>query len=449
VQVTCQVTANRSGFGTLASYCSPPIIPRPRTDTFEGSNALSERYFQHTFANGLTLLAERMAGVQSGAMTLLVPAGSSTDPVDRTGSATVLSDLVLRGAGQRDSRALTDHLDSLGLQRSSSVGVFHTRFGSAALASKVIAGLETYADILRRPHLPETGFEAARDLALQALEGIEDEPRQKLLIKLREWHFPSPFGRNSMGSPEHLEKLTLDLAKADHMRRYNPKESILALAGNIDFAHVKGEVERHFGDWTGDDGVRLEVLPPPGNYHHEEQQSEQTHIGIAWPSVPETDPDYYTVRMAVEILSGGMSGRLLTEVREKRALCYSVWAGYSSLKGTGSILGYAGTSNDRAQATLDCFVSELHRLSQGVTNDELDRAKTGLKASTVMQGESTSARAGAIAHDFFMRGRIRTLEEIKSSIDAVTVEGVNAYVKKNQAGPFTIVTVGPKELKLP
>ena len=121
-------------------------------------------------------------------------AGRARRPIRSTGrgSATVLSDLVLRGAGERDSRALTDYLDSLGLQRSSSVGVHHTRFGCAALAAKVMEGLAIYADIVRRPHLPETGFEAARDLALQALAGIDDEPRQKLMIKLREWHLPSP-----------------------------------------------------------------------------------------------------------------------------------------------------------------------------------------------------------------------------------------------------------------
>jgi predicted Zn-dependent peptidase len=410
---------------------------------------LSERYFQHTFPNGLTLLAEQMPGVQSAAMTFLVPAGAATDPVDRSGSATVLSDLVLRGAGARDSRALTDHLDSLGLQRSSSVGIHHTRFGCAALASKVMQGLEVYADIVRRPHLPESGFEAARDLALQALAGIEDEPRQKLMIKLREWHFPSPYGRNSMGQEDHLAKLTVDLAKVDHGRRYHARDSILSVAGNIDFKSLRDAVEKQFGDWDGQHETPVEVLPPPGNYHHEDQKSEQTHIGIAYPSVTETDPQYYTARLAVEVLSGGMSGRLFTEVREKRALCYSVWAGYSSLKGQGSILGYAGTSNDRAQATLDCFVSELHRLEKGVTPAELDRAKTGLKASTIMQGESTSARAGAIAHDFFIRGRIRTLEEIKDAIDAVTVDRVNDYLKRNTAGPFTIVTVGPKELTRP
>ena len=131
-------------------------------------------------------------------------------------------------------------------------------------------------------------------------------------------------------------------------------------------------------------------------------------------------------------------------------LCYSVWSGYSSLKGSGgSIFGYAGTSNERAQATLDCFIGELHRLQSGVTEAELQRAKIGLKASTIMQGESTSARAGAIAHDYFIRGRIRTLEEVKDAIESVTVEKVNAYLKATAPGPFTIVTVGPKELKLP
>ncbi|HEY8749734.1 MAG TPA: hypothetical protein VIM11_17255, partial [Tepidisphaeraceae bacterium] len=74
---------------------------------------MAERYFQHTFANGLTLLAEKMPGMKSAAMTFLVAAGASTDPVDRCGSATVLSDLLLRGAGARDSRQLTDYLDSL------------------------------------------------------------------------------------------------------------------------------------------------------------------------------------------------------------------------------------------------------------------------------------------------------------------------------------------------
>lgn len=415
----------------------------------KGANVLGERYFQHTFPNGLTLLCEKMPGMQSAAMTLLLPAGVSNDPQDKIGAATVLAELTLRGAGARDSRQLTDYLDSLGLQRSSGVGVHHTRYACAAVASKVLEALPVYADIVRRPHLPEAGFVAARDLALQALEGIDDEPRQKVFIKLREFHWPSPFGRNAMGVKEHLYRLTLESCREDFRHRFNSRQTILSLAGNIEFDAVKSEVERYFGDWTANPFEPIQQASPAGPYHFEHDKTEQTHIGIAYPSVPETHEDYYNARMAVECLSGGMSGRLFTEVREKRGLCYSVGASYSSLKGIGSIMGYAGTSNDRAQATLDCFIAELRRLSQGVTADELQRAKIGLKASIIMSGESTSARAGAIAHDYFMRGRIRPLDEIAAAIDAITVEQVNEYLKRHEPGPFTIVIVGPKELKLP
>jgi predicted Zn-dependent peptidase len=79
----------------------------------------------------------------------------------------------------------------------------------------------------------------------------------------------------------------------------------------------------------------------------------------------------------------------------------------------------------------------------------LDRAKIGLKASIIMSGESTSSRAGAIAHDYFMRGRIRALDEISAAIDGVSVDRVNAYLKANKPGDFTIVIVGPKALELP
>ena len=410
---------------------------------------MAQQFLQHTFPNGLTLLGERMPGMQSAAMTILLPAGASNDPADRSGAATVLGELVLRGAGARDSRQLTDYLDSLGLQRGSSVGVHHTRFSSAGVGPKVIEGLPVYADIVQRPHLPESGFTAARDLALQSLAGIEDEPRHKLMIKLREWHLPSPYGRNTMGEKEHLEKLTLDFCRSDFATRYQASDVIVALAGNIDFDQITREIQMNFGAWPAKHAPAYKLMPPPGTYHFEHQKSEQTHIGIAYDSIPETHEDYYTARMVIEVLSGGSSGRLFTEVREKRGLCYSVGVSYSSLKGLGAVFGYAGTSNDRAQATLDCLISELHRITEGITQDELDRAKIGLKASTIMSGESTSARAATIAHDYFMRGRIRTLDEIKDAIDAVTVDEVNAYLKKNKPGPFTTVIVGPKELKLP
>src|SRR6516164_8383368 len=136
----------------------------------------------------MILLAEQMEHVRSAALNFLVPAGCAYDPPERLGVGAVLADLITRGAGPRDSRQLTLALDNLGLDRSESVSTMHTRFWAATVARNLPAALELYADILRRPHLPDDEIDAVKSLALQDLRGLEDEPRAKVMVELRKRH---------------------------------------------------------------------------------------------------------------------------------------------------------------------------------------------------------------------------------------------------------------------
>ena len=164
----------------------------------------------------------------------------------------------------------------------------------------------------------------------------------------------------------------------------------------------------------------------------------------------ETDPDYYAVRMAIEVLSGGMSGRLFTEVREKRGVVLQRLGRVQQPQGNGQHPGVCRHQQrpGPGDAGLRCWriASPADRASPG---DELDRAKIGLKASTIMQGESTSARAAPLPMTFSCAAGSERWTKSSPPSTAVTVEQVNAYLKAHEPGPFTIVTVGPKELKLP
>ncbi len=167
------------------------------TASLDASNTTEQ--FIHTLANGLTLVAERIPSVRSAAMSFLIPAGAASDPLDQSGAASVLSDWILRGAGDRDSRALTGYLDGLGVQRGCHADTVFLRFSASLLAKNLLAVLPVYGDIVQRAHLPNDGFEPALDLALQQLDAIEDEPSHKLSLILRERHYPFPFGRPSVG----------------------------------------------------------------------------------------------------------------------------------------------------------------------------------------------------------------------------------------------------------
>jgi predicted Zn-dependent peptidase len=409
---------------------------------------VSQDIHHHTFANGLTLLLERMEHVRSAALYFLVPAGCIYDPPQHLGVASVLADMITRGAGERDSRELTLALDNLGLDRDESVGGIHVRFWGATLARNLPAALDIYADILRRPHLPEDEMEAVQALALQDLQGLEDEPRQKVLIELRKHHYPSPLGQDRRGSVEGIESLTVEVVRKHYQKLFRPRGTILSVAGNIEWQPLLDQVGRLFGDWDGGAELGLKLGPLPKQQEHLHKETTQTQIGIAYPSIPIGHEDYYAAQGAVHVLSGGMSSRLFTEVREKRGLCYSVWASYQTFKDRASILCYAGTTNERAQETLDVTLNELCRLQNGIEDEEVQRVQAGLKSSLIMQQESTNARAGALASDWYFLGRVRSFDEIQKAIDSLTPNRIVGHLQRYPARDFTIVTLGPQALKL-
>ena len=141
-----------------------------------------------------------------------------------------------------------------------------------------------------------------------------------------------------------------------------------------------------------------------------------------------------------------MSSRLFTEVREKRGLCYAISASMNTLREDARVFCYAGTTNERAQETLDVTLAELRRLQEGITQSELDRCRARAKSGLIMQQESTIARAGSIARDWFHLGRVQTLTEVSDQVDALTMDSVMNHVRECPPKDFTVVTLGPEKL---
>lgn len=404
--------------------------------------------YSHRFENGLWLLAEPVPGAQSLAMSFLTPAGLASEPAGQQGVGPLLAEMICRGAGDLDAKAHSDALDQLGVQRGTSVETHHLHLGASMIGTKINEAAPLLLDMIRRPMLAESALEPSRDLALQSLASLDDEPQHKVFIELRQRHYPPPFNRSPLGIKEDLQKATLAQVREHWRRRFTPGGSILGFAGCFEWEALRDLIGRHLGDWTGSVDEPAPQGSPERGYMHETAQTQQVHIGLAFDAVPETDPRSILQRAATAVLSGGMSGRLFTEVREKRGLCYSVYASYAGQKQRGTVLSYAGTTVPRAQETLDVLTAELRRLSQGVQPDEFQRAIVGMKSRLVMQGESTGARAHAIAGDQYLFGRPRSLDELARRVDSITLEGLNEFVRAHPPGPMTVVTIGPAPLAI-
>jgi predicted Zn-dependent peptidase len=396
--------------------------------------------------NGMTLVGQRMDHVSSTAMAILVPCGAAGDPEGLEGAAVVANEWRFRGAGDRDSRQLTDALDALGCQHSHSVQGEHVQFGSAQLGRNLPAVLEIFADILRRPRLAEETFEPCRQLAVQDLASLEDEPAQKARVLLREKFYPYPLGRCVYGREESLRKMEPGAVRRHAEGTLAPEGAILGVAGSIDWESFRRLAETRFGDWRREAPAPVRTREPEPGLTYVRKESAQVHIALAHRSVTPGDPHYYPARLARTVLSGGMSSRLFVEVREKRGLVYEVSSRYDSLKGHAGLFTYVGTRPDQAQEALAVTVRELRRLAEGIEEQEIRRSRTQLKSGLIMQGESTAARAGSLVSDWYHLRRLRTLEEISQAIDRVTIPEVLEYLRLYPAERFTALIIGPEPL---
>jgi predicted Zn-dependent peptidase len=399
---------------------------------------------------GAVLVVERLADVKSAGISLLLPCGHAFDPPQRLGRAALWGELIMRGAGERDSRAQADAFDRIGASRGVQTGSFTMRLSATVLGRRVEEALTLIVDMIRRPRMDEADVSPAKALALSALESVKDDPQGYASIVLRAHHYPPPLDRSGLGTKEGILALTRGELLQGWVECARPREAIWALAGDVDAERAARELDGLLADWSGSNPEPGIAPIPERGYHHEPHDIGQVQIMIAFDAPPEPHPDSILEKFAVAVLSGGMSGRLFTEVREKRGLCYSVSAWYSGDRDMGTVTAYVGTQPERAQESLDVLWGELTRLStpEGrIQPEEFERARIGLKSSLVFGGESTAARAQMLSADVRRLRRARTLAEVAAAVDAVTLDQLNAYLAARSLGRVTVVTLGRKPVR--
>jgi predicted Zn-dependent peptidase len=403
---------------------------------------------QQVLPNGLSVVHEAMPWLGSVSFALLLPLGSVNDPKGQEGSASVLTDWLYRGAGELSSQAFSDKLDDLGIRRGGGTGKEFSTFSASLLNRSFAASLELYATMLRQPRLEPDEFEPARLLSQQELASLDDNPTQRLFETLSMRYFASAHGKSSYGTAEGLANLSVASVQQDYQKRISPKGAILSVAGGVSWDDVLKFSEKFFADWQGEVVYQPEVRLNVAHQDHIEQDIAQVQIGVAFEAVAPGKAGWYENALALNVLSGGMGARLFSEVREKRGLVYSVTAVSRAIRNFGYTLGYAGTTPERAEETLKVLLHELSRLSEGVSADELERARTGLLSQLIMQGEYSGARASALAKDTFLLGAPRSMEEIKAALVSISLQDLNGYLSEHYKPQFTVLTLGKKALEV-
>lgn len=404
--------------------------------------------YQLILPNGFTLLGDTIMEFQSAAFSASTRAGSVWDPPGKYGLAAYVCEMMLRGAGDRSNRQFLEAIDRIGIDRTESLTTSNLEFRAAMLKENLYDALELYADVLQRPVMPKEEMEAGRQVLLQEVSAIEDNPEGRLSQTLEEQFYGKAWGHDADGDREGIESISWDDVRGQYDRLIVPNRCVMAIAGNFDWEKAAELVERLFGGWERKEVPDYPPFAVKREPIHLESDSPQTQIGLAWETVPFSHPDRLKAWAAISILSGGMNSRLFNEVREKRGLCYDVDARCHSFRTMAGVFCTASCRQENAQQTLDVILQEIRRLEQGVTEEELRAYKARYRMSLVTARESCQAWASELVGDWVNFGRVRSDQEILEAVERLTAEEINAYAAEHPVKEILLCTLGREPLKI-
>ena len=396
-------------------------------------------------ANGLRVISDNRAGMQTTAVGVWVDAGARYETIANNGVAHMLEHMAFKGTDSRSAQDIAVEIESVGGHLNAYTSREHTAYFVRILKEDLALSIDILADILQRSTFAEEELVRERTVVIQEIGQAEDTPDDIIFDRLQEVSFPGQaLGRSILGPVEGVANMGRQVLFDFMAEHYSASRLLLCAAGAVEHDALVALAERHFGGLRRGGDYPFEPAHFHGGDRRDERDLEQVHFALALPALTYDDEDFYPLQVMSTVLGGGMSSRLFQEVREKRGLCYSIFCFASSYKDSGAFTIYAGTGADQIGELVPVICDEMLRLSGDADHDEVARARNQLKAGTLMSLESSAARAEQLARQTLVFRRQIPVEELISRIDAVDVAAVRRVAGRiATAGSPAVAALGP------
>jgi predicted Zn-dependent peptidase len=397
-----------------------------------------------TLENGMRVLTDRMASVETISLGIWVAVGTRHEPAHVNGVAHLLEHMAFKGTTRRSALEIAAEIEAVGGHVNAYTSREHTAYYAKVLKEDAGLAIDILADILQNSTFEERELERERAVVLQEIGQAYDTPDDIIFDLFQECAFPDqPMGRPVLGRAEIIKSIDRETVATYLRRNYAAPQMLLVAAGNLEHGEIVDLATRAFAHLPSECAARTEPARYVGGDLRQVRELEQVHILLGFPGFAFVDHDYYAASVLSTALGGGMSSRLFQEIREKRGLVYSIYS-FTHAYSDGGVFGvYAGTGEDEAAELMPALCDEMRRLELGLAPAELERARAQLKAGLLMSLESTSARCEQQATHMLVFGQPLDLQELIQRIDEVDDTAVARVAHRLFSSRPTVTALGP------
>ena len=403
-----------------------------------------------TLPNGLRIVSEHMPDVRSATVGFWVDAGSRDERDPVAGASHFLEHLLFKGTARRTAQQIAEEIDAVGGDLNAFTSKEYTCFYARCLDRDLRLAVDVLGDMIVSATIRTEDVDAERNVVLEEIRMHYDTPDDLVHSAFSEaWFGAHPLGREVLGDLDTITNMKRAQVHGYYRRKYAPRNIVVAAAGNFTHDELVDAVCDVLDGWDGPRDVSLASRKAPTVFPAEpikvrSRPTEQAHLVLGGQGLARNDDRRYAAGVLNQALGGGMASRLFQEVREKRGLVYSVYSYQSMHNDTGNFAVYAGTSPKTAMQVLDVVRDEFAKAcADGLTEEELARAKGHMAGALVLALEDTGSRMNRLGKAMITGSPLLSLDETIAAVEAATSEQVREVAQVLLGGPQALALVGP------
>jgi predicted Zn-dependent peptidase len=404
--------------------------------------------------SGLRIVTEEERSVRSAAFGIWVNVGSRDETVSTAGASHFLEHLLFKGTKKRTSLEISSAIEAVGGETNAFTSKEYTCFYARVIDKDLPLAVDVISDLITSSVVKAVDVDAERKVVLEEIAMRDDDPSDLIHdLFLEKYYGDTPLGRPILGTVKSIKGMSRNTVFNYYRNRYKPEDLVVSVAGNVKHKNVVAMVEEALSkdsfldqpkkDFKVRSSPQIKVAGK-GEVTLLERKTEQAHIVYGVPGVARDDKRRFALSILSSALGGGMSSRLFQEIREKRGLAYSTYAYSQQFAGSGVLSFYVGCKPNKAKEAIKIIQSILYDVAEnGLTSDEISRAKGAVSGSLVLSQEDTGSRMTRIGKSELVYGQVLSFDEILREISSVTPEQIKEIARQSLPTSPTLALVGP------
>ncbi len=403
-----------------------------------------------TLPNGLRIITETMPSLRSVALGCWVDTGTRDENPNEAGVSHFLEHLLFKGSEKLSAREVNETMDAIGAESNAFTSKETTCYWARLLDQDLAVGLDVLSEIIQRPAFRINEIDSERQVVIEEINMNDDDPTDVVFENFTTAVFAGhALEAPVLGTRESIRAMTRDDIHGYWKRRYGTSSMVVAAAGSLDHDQVVEMVAERFGDWSGDpvdhDHSRAGIAPTVNLTHRE---TEQAHLVLGGPGMQRGDDRYWAFEVLNHVMGAGMSSRLFQEVREERGLAYAIYGFKLSYADNGAWGIHVGTTPSQTDTALGVIRDELAKVvAEGITSEELERAKGSMKGGLALSLEDSNSRMVRLGRDEMNGMPHLSVDERIEKIESVDLDQVKQVAGDIIGAPTRVMgAVGPFEV---